>query len=140
LSLRTRLGAAQAAYDPLKARVLAGDKSAYDEFAAAARQLLDVQRQFSGSQSPYFALLDEITKITKERIDAETNIATIAAGRSSPFDSRGNATGAANDNAAVVGAIELQTQQLLQGFAQIMNGGIINNGIQAGSFRLPAFL
>lgn len=50
-SLRTRLGLAQAQYDPLAARVRAGDSTAYDDFAEAARQLLDIQRQFSGSQS-----------------------------------------------------------------------------------------
>ena len=142
-SLRTRLGLAQAQYDPLAARVAAGDTTAYDEYAEAARQLLDIQRQFSGSQSGYFAALDEVTAITKARIDAETNVASISANRDSPFDSRGNATGAANDNAAVVGAIERQTadltQNLLRGFENIMAGRIVANGGGNGSFKFASF-
>lgn len=120
-SLRDRLSAAQASYDPLKARVLAGDTSAYDDFAQAARSLLDIQRQFSGSQTPYFNLLDEITRITKERIDAETNITSLAINRDTPFGPNGQATGA-NDNAAVVGAINKQTGELITGFETALAG------------------
>ena len=121
-SLRDRMSAAQAAYDPLKARVLAGDKTAYDAYAEAAKSLLDIQRQFSGSQTPYFNLLDEITQITKQRIDAEKNVVSIAQNRDSPFGSNGKATGA-SDNAPVVSAIEQQTQDLLRGFASIIAAG-----------------
>lgn len=134
-SLRDRLSAAQAAYDPLKARVLAGDQSAYDAFAEAAKQLLDVQRQFSGSQTPYFTLLDEITKITKDRIDAESNIVSIAQGRDSPFTS----TGAKNDNyKPVTAAIEQQTSDLLNGIAKIVASGG-GGGALGGGFT-PRFL
>lgn len=136
-SIRDRMSAAQAAYDPLKARVLAGDRTAYDAFAEAAKSLLDIQRQFSGSQTPYFDLLDEITKITKQRIDAEGNITSIAENRDSPFASNGKATGA-NDNAPVVSAIEKQTQDLLRGFAAISAGGggaSIYTGFLTNSFK-----
>lgn len=119
-SLRDRLGAAQAAYDPLKARVLAGDRSAYDAFAEAAQSLLDVQRQFSGSQSPYFSLLDEVTQITKSRIDAEKNIVSIAENRDSPFGS----TGAAKDNyQPVVSAIDRTNEILITGFRALTAAG-----------------
>ena len=133
-SLRDRLSAAQTAYDPLKARVLAGDKTAYDDFAKAAQDLLDIQRQFSGSQTPYFNLLDEITRITKERIDAEANIASIAQNRDSPFSS----TGAQNDNgytyAPVVDAIQQQTNILANAILQAGGGGF-GNGFQTVAFR-----
>lgn len=135
-SLRDRLSAAQTAYDPLKARVLAGDKTAYDDFAKAAQDLLDIQRQFSGSQTPYFNLLDEITRITKERIDAEANIASIAQNRDSPFSSTGQATGA-TDNVAVVGAIQQQTSDLLNGFASILAAG--GDRYNFGNFRTNDF-
>lgn len=135
-SLRDRLSAAQTAYDPLKARVLAGDKTAYDDFAKAAQDLLDIQRQFSGSQTPYFNLLDEITRITKERIDAEANIASIAQNRDSPFSSTGQATGA-GDNVAVVGAIQQQTNDLLNGFASILAAG--GDRYNFGNFRTSDF-
>lgn len=120
-SLRDRLSAAQATYDPLKARVQAGDTSAYDAFAEAARSLLDIQREFSGSQTPYFNLLDEITQLTKQRIDAEKNISSIAENRDSPFVN-GKASGV-NDNAPVVSAIQQQTADLLRGFAAIAASG-----------------
>lgn len=135
-SLRDRLSAAQAAYDPLKARVLAGDKTAYDDFAQAARSLLDIQRQFSGSQTPYFNLLDEITKITRDRIEAEKNVTALAANRDSPFSSTGKATGA-NDNAPVVSAIQQQTSDLLRGFAAIVGGG---SGVRLDGFTSNPFL
>lgn len=134
-SLRDRLSAAQTAYDPLKARVLAGDKTAYDDFAKAAQDLLDIQRQFSGSQTPYFNLLDEITRITKERIDAEANITSIAENRDSPFTS----AGAQNDNgytyAPVVDAIQQQTSILANAILQAGGVGGFGNGFQTVSFR-----
>ena len=120
-SLRDRLAAAQSAYDPLKARVAAGDKSAYDAYAEAAQSLLEIQRQFSGSQTPYFTLLDEITQLTKTRIDAEKNVISIAENRDSPF-SNGKATGA-TDNTAVVGAIGQTNQILIAGFRALAGGG-----------------
>lgn len=120
-SLRDRLAAAQSAYDPLKARVAAGDKTAYDAYAEAAQSLLEIQRQFSGSQTPYFTLLDEITQLTKQRIDAEKNVVSIAENRDSPF-SNGKATGA-SDNTAVVGAIGQTNQILIAGFRALAGGG-----------------
>lgn len=133
-SLRDRLGAAQAAYDPLKARVLAGDKTAYDEFAKAARTLLDIQREFSGSQTPYFNLLEEVTKITRDRIEAEDKIIALATDKDSPF----TPSGAANDNyAPVVSAID-RSNELLLAIARMMAGGS-GNGISPG-FQLRAFL
>ncbi|MBL9070408.1 MAG: phage tail length tape measure family protein [Sphingopyxis sp.] len=133
-SVRDRLSAAQSAYDPLKARVLAGDKTAYDDFANAAKSLLDIQRQFSGSQTPYFNLLDEITKITKDRIDFEKNIVSISEGRDSPFTS----TGASNDNyAPVVSAIGEMNQTLINGFRALLLAG--GGGGERG-FYTNAFL
>lgn len=135
-SLRDRLGAAQAAYDPLKARVLAGDRSAYDAFAEAAQSLLDVQRQFSGSQSPYFSLLDEVTQITKSRIDAEKNILSIAENRDSPFGS----TGAAKDNyQPVVSAIDRTNEILISGFRALTAAGG-GDGFDARAFAMRPFL
>ncbi len=136
-SLRDRLSAAQSAYDPLKERVLAGDRSAYDAFTEAAKSLLDVQRQFSGSQSPYFGLLDEVTQITKSRIDAEKNVVSIAENRDSPF----GPTGAAKESfEPVVSAIEQQTTSLLRGIVQIVDERFsgISSGYVTSSIR-PAF-
>jgi hypothetical protein len=134
-SLRDRLAAAQAAYDPLKARVAAGDRTAYDDFAQAAQALLDIQRQFSGSQNGYFDLLNEITALTKQRIDAETNIASIAANRDSPFTSTGQVS---TDSTAVVGAIGQTNQILIDGFRALIaansNGAALPTGFLTQRF------
>lgn len=102
-SLRNRLAEAQTVYDPLKARVESGDRTAYDEFAVAARAMLDLQRQIYGSSSAYFSSLDDVTALTRKRIEGETNLVAITDGRDSPF----TASGAAKDS--TVTAIEAQT-------------------------------
>lgn len=134
-SLRDRLSAAQAAYDPLKARVAAGDRSAYDAFAKAAQELLGIQREFSGSQSPYFSLLEEVTQLTKAAIDREANIASIATGRDTPFGS----TGGANPSyQPVVSAIDRTNDILIEGFRAMLGASNDNNPNLGGAgFALP---
>lgn len=86
-SLKDRMLEAQANYDPLAQRVAAGDTTAYDDYADAAQQMLEIQRQIYGSGEEYFKMLDEITALTKTRIDAEANIASISEARPSLFAS-----------------------------------------------------
>ena len=105
-SLRDRLVEAQAAYTPLAQRVAAGDTTAYDDYADAAQTLLDLQRQIYGSSEEYFQLLDQVTALTKTRIDAEANIASISEGRDPLFASDSSL-------APVVNATESQTAQLV---------------------------
>lgn len=105
-SLRDRLAEAQAAYDPLAKRVAAGDTTAYDDYADAAAQLLDLQRQIYGSGDEYFKMLDQITALTKSRIDAETSLAEASANRESLFASDSSL-------APVVSATETQTAQIV---------------------------
>lgn len=107
-SLGERRAYALASYDPLAARVAAGDKAAYDDFAAAAQALLDIERQMFGSQSGYFTRLDEITQLTKTRIDAEANIASIAINGGAQTN-----PAASNDNVPVVNAIDAQTNAII---------------------------
>lgn len=111
-SLRTRLGNAKAAYDPLAARVAAGDATAYNDFAAAAQTLIELQREYSGSAPEYFAVMDQVTALTKGELDRQKALYTSAAGAASPFDTKPivdaqqqstnaivTALGAVNDNA-----------------------------------------
>lgn len=77
LSLRDRRAAAQANYDPLAARVKAGDATAYDAFAEAAQALLDIERQIYGSQSQYFELNDEITRLVKATLDSQNSLTSL---------------------------------------------------------------
>ncbi len=102
LSLRDRKAAAVAEFNPLAARVEAGDASAYDDFVEAARSLLDIERQMSGSQSGYFDLLNRVTSLTQKALDGGSG--TPFADRDSPFGERAtgtalvNVTEAMNDN------------------------------------------
>jgi hypothetical protein len=109
-SLRDRILEAQANYDPLAQRVAAGDTTAYDDYADAAQQMLDIQRQIYGSGEEYFKMLDEITALTKTRIDAESNIASISEARPSLFASD-------TSLAPMVSATESQTSVLSKAFA-----------------------
>lgn len=127
LSLRSRLSNAQGAYDPLAQRVAAGDITAYDDYADAARNLLDLQREVYGSSEDYFRLLDEVTNLTKTRIDEETNIASLAVDRDTPFTI---------DQTPVVTAINYQTELLASYLAAISkNGTVTVDGGLAGSGR-----
>ncbi|CDO34041.1 hypothetical protein [Novosphingobium sp. KN65.2] len=102
LSLRTREANALARYQPLADRVAAGDSTAYDDYAQAAQDLLDIERELYGSQQQYFDRLNEVTDLTKSRINAETNVVSIAENRDSPFDATG----------AVKNSIDSQTETL----------------------------
>lgn len=102
LSLREREQLARAAYDPLAARVRAGDASAYDDFAAAARELLEIERMIYGSQSEYFGLLSQVKGLTSGALSAQA--AALAAMENSANPLSGSYI-PANDNAGVVDAI-----------------------------------
>lgn len=104
LSLRERLANAQAEYDPLAARVAAGDQSAYDAYSDAARTLLDIKRQIEGSGEGYFATLDQIVAMTKGAITAEEAKINAATGGATPFDTT-----------PIVNATEQQTQAIIAG-------------------------
>lgn len=102
LSLRDRIANARAKYDPLAADIAAGRAVDADAFAEAARNVLDLQRQLSGSQSAYFDLYNEIVALTQKALGASANSPTPGANLPSPF---GPAPGAV-DTAPVVGSIE----------------------------------
>lgn len=110
LSLRERQANAVAAYQPLEARVLAGDRTAYDAYAEAAQTLLDIERQLYGSQSQYFQRHQSIRELTQRTIDQQTDLAALAANRDTPFS--GSAVPAI-DNSSVVAAIDGQTNALV---------------------------
>lgn len=109
LSLRKRQANAVAAYDPLRARVAAGDTSAFDDYVEAATALLEIERQLYGSQKGYFDRSNEVQTLTQEAINKVTQVADAAAGRDSPFS---DSAAAANDNSGVVSAINSQTATL----------------------------
>lgn len=103
LSLRDRLGAARAQYDPLAARVRAGDATAFDDFAQAGRSVLDLTRQIYGSQEGYFSFFDELKDLTKQTLDAQQAAIDAATGRDNPFTQSAVPT---TDNASIVSAID----------------------------------
>lgn len=106
LSLRDRNSAALAIYNPLAQRVQSGDVTAFDAFSKAASELLDIQRQISGSTSAFFALQDSVKALTDSAIAGQTSIATASANRDSPFS--------ANAMTSTVNAIDSQTDALVE--------------------------
>lgn len=116
LSLKDRKTAALAKYKPLEDRVKAGDATAYDDFAKAAQTLLDIERQMSGSQSDYFALVDQVTSLSKGRLDAEQAKIAAASSSDSPFS---KSSVPSNDNASTVSAINAQTDAIVSQLGQL---------------------
>ena len=109
-SLRTRLDNAKAAYNPLAARVAAGDTTAYNDFAAAAQTIIDLQREYSGSAPEYFAVLDQVTKLTKGEIDRQQAALSSANASASPFDTTPIVDATQQQTTAIVNALANQTQ------------------------------
>jgi hypothetical protein len=131
LSLRDRKSAALAAFDPLAARVEAGDASAYDDFVDAARALLDIERQLSGSQSGYFQLLDRVTGLTQGALDGGAGMNF--ADRDSPFGPRGGYNEGAGIVAGISGTNNLLEYLLSEAAATNQNlGTLIALGQYAG--------
>lgn len=111
-SLRTRLANAQAAFNPLAARVQAGDSTAYDAFADASRQLMEISREFYGSGTEYFALLDQVKSITQGQLDYQQRLYDSATGGSAlSFDIQPVVS--ATDSAAAAIVAEMQRQGLI---------------------------
>ncbi|WP_066120508.1 D-Ala-D-Ala carboxypeptidase family metallohydrolase [Blastomonas sp. CCH2-A2] len=142
-SLRDRLAAAQAKFDPLAARVQAGDITAYDDFAEAARALLDIQRQFSGSQTAFFELQDKITRITASVVEGG-NVTSILSASAIP--SAQAQSQLSYDGSNVVAAID----QLGDRLVQVLGGqlveirenttpGPVYGGSGGGGFNIPGF-
>lgn len=139
LSLRDRKSAALAKFDPLEARVKAGDTTAFDDYADAARSLLDIERQFSGSQGGYFSLLERVKATTQGRLDGFDAIAASSIGRDSPLSSNPLPI----DNANVVNAIADQTTALLDGLGVKLDALISNQGrllSLSGPSQTPLYL
>lgn len=124
-SLRDRKALALAKYDPLAARVAAGDSTANDDFADAARVLLDIERQLSGSQGEYFTLLDQVKGLAAGELGKLDAIAERSINRDSPLTKSAVPT---NDNQNVVDAIAVQTQALIDGLGAKLDAANANLG------------
>lgn len=119
-SLRDRQASAQAIYNPLKARVAAGDTSAFSEFSDAAQSLLDIQRQIFGSTSPFFDLLKEVTDLSNGALTSEQAKIDAANVSDSPFKDL------ATQQQATTSAIDAQTAAIVAAL-----GGINENLVAA---------
>lgn len=146
LSLRDRKAAALAAYTPLAARVAAGDTSAYADFADAARALLDIERQISGSQTGYFDLLNEVTALTRTQLDSQQALIDAANSGNNPFTAD-PATTPANDNSAALLAVNNDQFAMLtninsnlitlgQQLGNVLTGGVGGSGGGGGGFGM----
>ncbi|MDQ4421474.1 phage tail length tape measure family protein [Sphingobium sp. DEHP117] len=119
-SVRTRLSNARANYDPLAARVAAGDSTAYNDFAAAAQTLIELQREYSGSAPEYFAVLDQVTALTKGELDRQKALYSSAAGSASPFDTQPIVDATQQQTNAIVTALGAQNQAANDNAARIL--------------------
>lgn len=140
-SLRDRLAAAQAKFDPLAARVESGDKTAYDDFADAARALLDIQRQFSGSQTAFFQVQDRITALTAKAVEGGNVVSLAGAGATSAQTDAQRSFEAA----PIVNAIGQQTVDLVNGIVSGLGREIRElrtgtGGGGGGVVSLPGFV
>lgn len=113
LSLRDRKSAALEVYNPLKARVQAGDTTAFDSFADAARNLISIERELSGSTSPFFNLLKEVTDLSNGALTGQQTKIDAATASDSPFSQL------AAQNASTTTAIDNQTAALLAALGNI---------------------
>ncbi|MBA4087066.1 MAG: hypothetical protein C0491_04595 [Novosphingobium sp.] len=126
-SLRDRQAQAQAIYNPLKARVQAGDATAFDGFAKASQDLLEIERQINGSTSAFYARADEIRALTDQAIAGKQAVSDAAAASDSPF------TALASQQQATTSAIDNQTAALLAAL-----GGINDNLVASLRARIDA--
>lgn len=126
-SLRDRQAQAQAIYNPLADRVRAGDATAFDSFAKASQDLLEIERQISGSTSAFYARADEIRTLTDQAIAGKQAVSDAAAASDSPF------TALASQQQATTSAIDNQTQALLAAL-----GGINDNLVASLRARIDA--
>jgi hypothetical protein len=123
-SLRDRMSAALAEYNPLASDLAAGKTVDYDAYAAAARTVLDLERQLSGSQDAYFARLDEITNLTAKALKDQENVIALATAKAPAITPAGATP--ANDN--VVGAIGTLSSDLLGGLGPKLDAVNANLG------------
>lgn len=102
LALRDRLANIRAEFNPLAATIQAGGSVDFDKFSELSRQLIEVQRQISGSQPDYFRTFDEVLALSRSALAGQENVISIGSGSQSPFS--GNAA-PSNASTPVVGAI-----------------------------------
>jgi hypothetical protein len=116
-SLRDRLTNARAKFDPLAARVAAGDTTVdYDAFAEAARTVADLMRQMGGSQSPYFSAIDEILRLSNKALAEQQGRIDQATGRPPAI------APPSHDNGPVVDAISGLGDYIVGSLGGILSG------------------
>lgn len=116
LSLRDRLSNIRADFDPMANTIRSGGTVDYDKFSEVARELIDVQRQVSGSQTDYFSTFDEVLALSRQALAGQENIVSIGSGTASPFS---GSAAPSNASVPVVNAINAQTGELMAGFAAL---------------------
>jgi hypothetical protein len=77
---------------------------------AAAQTIIDLQREYSGSAPEYFAVLDQVTKLTKGEIDRQQAALSSANASASPFDTTPIVDATQQQTTAIVNALANQTQ------------------------------
>jgi hypothetical protein len=116
LSLRDRLSNIRADFNPMADTIRQGGKVDYDRFTELSRQLIEVQREISGSQTDYFSTFDEVLALSRQALAGQENVVSIGSGTASPFS---GSAAPSNASVPVVNAINAQTGELMAGFAAL---------------------
>lgn len=128
LSLRDRLSNIRADFNPLANTIRAGGAVDYDKFSELARQLIEVQREISGSQTDYFATFDEVLALSRKALGDQQNIVSIGSNTASPFS---GSAAPSNASVPVVGAITAMNDNLASILLSI-NANIANLKLASG--------
>jgi uncharacterized protein (TIGR02594 family) len=84
-SLRDRLAAARAKFDPLEAQIKGGDYSHAQDFADAGKAVEAIMRLLNGSQSAYFDFVKALVDETTTALNGQQAKVDAASGVASPF-------------------------------------------------------
>jgi hypothetical protein len=109
LSLRDRLSNIRADFNPMADTIRRGGKVDYDKFSEVARQLIEVQREISGSQIDYFSTFDEVLVLSRKALGDQENIVSMGSNTASPFS---GSAAPSNASVPVVGAITAMNDNL----------------------------
>lgn len=139
LSLRERIQSAQAAFDPLAARVRAGDATAYDDYTQQSQALLELMRAAYGSGEQYFNVLDDITALTRQALDVENGRIATASAAGSPFDTAPIVTATETQTKTLVDALGSKLDDIAKinrTLASLMRDGAVSNQEDLGRYLI----
>ncbi|GER00929.1 hypothetical protein JCM17845_15520 [Iodidimonas gelatinilytica] len=138
LSLRDQRALIAPQFEAFEAQIVSGERIDQAEFTRVASQLLDIERQLSGSTAGFFALFDEVRELTEMAIQASERGGSGVEGVANPFPDLGaveDATGAtARETSAMRDLLERANDTLASINRTLTDGG----GVSGVNVAFPA--